>query len=720
MVDVALAPSVRTDEDARKSGETPVGLWLKKIALAQSVEKKWREDAKKAVTLYEAGEDVKSAFNIHHSNVETIVPALYNTTPIPDVRRTFYDTDPVSRLGAEFIERIITASLDKFDFDAAMADTVQGGVLPGRGVPRIRYRGEHEPIIGHDGHPVVDASGTPVERVVRQKVWVEVVGYNRFVHGPGYIWDDVTWVAFPHDLTEDELIELGVPNERLESIGFGPADPKKDGDDGDKAPPAGVYKTVPVYEVWDKLTRHVHWITERDKRAPLKTIGDDPLGITGFFPVPKPFRQVQSAGKLLPVCPSKVYWPLLDELDDVTTRIKRLIKQLRVRGAVHPAIGEIVARLEMADDGEMVTADQAKTFQPGGDNKLQDLMAFWPLEPTVAALQQLYAQREQLKQSIFEVSGISDILRGATNPNETLGAQQIKAQWGNQRVQKLQKEVQRVARDLFRMIAEVHIKLFAWDELKRMTRMRFFDDKEPSTVGHNGGPALESEGEAVDYETQVFELLTGPELPFAIDIETDSTIRADMSRSQDQVNLFLQGTGQFIQAIASLQQAGLGDYVKPMTTVWATTFARQFQFGKEAEDALEAVVEKDVDQDMEGGQDHRSIIQQLQMQVQQLTQQLQDKSADRDHKERMARAQRDFDAPFREREIAVREAEIGIKGRKAVVDERGADVKEALAVSDIEGERLDRTIGVQERAEDRSIKRSGLTASATPNNWETS
>lgn len=719
MADIARAPTVSTDQDALKSGETGVGLWLRKIALAQDVEKDWRKDASKAIQHYEADNEAKGVYNIHHSNIETMVPALYNTTPIPDVRRRYYDTDPVSRLGAEFIERIISCSLDKLDFDDVMLAAVQDAVNPGRGVARIRYEGDHEPIIGMDGKQVVGLDGEPAERIVRQRAWFEIVQWDKWVHGPGHTWDTVPWVAFEHDMTEDDLADLGVDQKTIASLGYGDGEAKKGDDNKDKDPPAGVYKTVNVFEVWDKRTKKVIWLTDRDKTKPLKTF-DDPLGLTGFFPIPKPLRQVQVAGKLKPICPSKVHWPLIDELDEVSRRIKRLVKMLKVKAAADPALRDILDKLQMADDGDVVTNDQSSLSFQGG-TKVADMISFWPLEPIVTALNQLYQQREQIKQSIYEISGISDILRGATNPNETLGAQQIKAQWGNQRVQKLQKEVQRFVRDAFRLLAEVHINLFEWDRLKAMTRMDFVpqadQQPQPQTVmGHNGGPPMdEDQQEATaapeDYEQAVHELLTSEDLPYAIDIETDSTIRADLSRSQEQMNMFLQGTAQFVQAIATLPQAGLQGYVQPMTKVWATTFARQFQFGKEAEDALEKVAESEMQQP---GPDPRiaeaeAKIQQMQQVIQQLEQQLSDKAADREAKAHETEAklrheatendkQRAFDGQFRDRELALKE-------HSAHVAASTADLNAALKIHGAERAAVDREIDLADRDEDRQLAR---------------
>jgi hypothetical protein len=74
---------------------------------------------------------------------------------------------------------------------------------------------------------------------------------------------------------------------------------------------------------------------------------------------------------------------------------------------------------------------------------------------------------------------------------------------------------------------------------------------------------------------------------FRIDIETDSTVRADMSRSQEQMNLFMQGTAQFVQGMT--QAAQIAPQMLPAMIEVYLAFARRFKLGKQAEDAIESL-----------------------------------------------------------------------------------------------------------------------------------
>lgn len=95
------------DKAARKGGDTAfVRMWLDALETASIEEKDWRKEAEEAARAYR-GERVSGQreFNIFHANVETIVPALYNSTPIPDVRRRYSDPDPAGKEVADNKER---------------------------------------------------------------------------------------------------------------------------------------------------------------------------------------------------------------------------------------------------------------------------------------------------------------------------------------------------------------------------------------------------------------------------------------------------------------------------------------------------------------------------------------------------------------------------------------------------------------------------------------
>ncbi len=79
--------------------------WIDRIEAAAKAEKTWLDEAAEAVCAYTGEGDksdtgssaVKYDFNILFSNVETIVPAIINSPPAPDIRRRFDTRDEAAR-----------------------------------------------------------------------------------------------------------------------------------------------------------------------------------------------------------------------------------------------------------------------------------------------------------------------------------------------------------------------------------------------------------------------------------------------------------------------------------------------------------------------------------------------------------------------------------------------------------------------------------------------
>jgi len=526
-------------------------VWVARIKRDKKECERWFKTARRAIEVYEASAagdmgEAPPTFNILHSNIETTVPALYNSAPIPDVRRRFGDADQVGKLAVDVIERGLSYLIDSYDFDANVTESVRDGELAGRGTVRVRY------------DPQIDG-----ETVAYQTVTCEHVAWDKWGHGPATTWERVPWVWFEHDLTADDLRQLGVTDEKVKTLDLHENDPSAQGKDSESGtPPTGTMKTIRAWEIWDKRSGAVVFVTDADDSY-LGEPQPDPLKLEQFFPCPKPMMPLRQRRGLVPICPYEIYRPLVVELDRTTQRINALTGQLRVRGLYDSRLKGMFEQLRDCEDGEYIAADDATQFATGGGG-LDKAISHWPLAEIVAALQQLYVQREQTKQTIYEVTGISDVLRGATNPNETLGAQQIKAQVGSQRLSKRQNAVSDFCRDLLRIKAEIMCNHFTPQMLSMMTGIRV--------------------------TPEVHQLLQNDMTRgYRIDIETDSTIRADVARSQEQMSLFLQGTAQYAQSMAAVLQLEPGAKA-PIVQIYAA-FARQFKLGKSAEDALEQMIE---------------------------------------------------------------------------------------------------------------------------------
>lgn len=594
MTDNSNTATYESKAEAVQDEQDFVKLWLDQIERSGADEKEWREDAEKGEDVYRSKEGSRNReFNIFHANIETLVPALYNSTPIPDVRRRFADKDPIGKVVSDIIERSLSFAVDTYDFDGMMHATIKDSEITDRGVARVRY----VPHFTGEGEQ---------ETLSYAEVPCEHVPWRDFRRGPGRFWGEVPWEAFRHYLSKDEIAKLIDGTDiNIEDI---PLNYSSDGstDKKDKDPKSDVFKRAMVWEIWDKDSKKVIFICQDYHERVLKA-EDDPLQLTNFFPTPKPLQAIEQTASLIPVTPLRIYEALVDELNVITRRITKLVKTLRPRGLYggNPldmkAVGE-------AQDGELVPATDSMQFMQAGG--LEKAIHWYPLDPTTKAIQTLYEQREAIKQTIYEVTGIADILRGATDPNETLGAQNLKAQWGSLRIQRRQSEVARFARELFELKAEIIATKFDWPLLSKMTGIELPSQEQKQAVqalmqqvqqaqqsGQQVPPQIMAQaGKAQEIMSQpsqeeVMALLQDDiSRNYRIDVESDSTIRNDLSRNQQTMNMFLQGTAQFGQAMGPIIMADAS--MKPVVMEIYGAFARQFKLGRQAEDAIEAATEQ--------------------------------------------------------------------------------------------------------------------------------
>lgn len=136
-----------------------------------------------------------------------------------------------------------------------------------------------------------------------------------------------------------------------------------------------------------------------------------------------------------------------------------------------PAGGDIGTAVESAlnsgDDSIIIPVPGAALSVSAGQNMFVTL----PLREIAETITGLITARGQLIEDFYQLSGISDIMRGATEAQETLGAQQLKTQYGSVRVRDKIDELQRMARDLARIAAEIMADNFSKDTFLDLSQM---------------------------------------------------------------------------------------------------------------------------------------------------------------------------------------------------------------------------------------------------------
>jgi hypothetical protein len=474
-------------EEAADLGNDDAGTWAywnsqEKIALKG--ERQWRKRGQAIVKRYrdERGNETGTGtttlhrFNILWSNTQTLLPVLYGRTPKPDVQRRFKDEDDTGRLASMLLERCLSYTMEQYDFDAVMEGVVEDKCLPGRGVARVLYVPHFgDPIPGSnpeweaDGAAaaIVDSPGDagkkdespqpePTREVVYEECCVQYVYWEDYLEGPARTWREVPWVRFRAYMTRKEMVDRFGPKGKLVNLDF---TTKGTDSDDEKNVPDDLLKKATVHEVWDKTRRKVYWYAPGTPELILDE-QDDPLELQGFFPCPDPVRSTTTTEKRIPVADYIEYQDQARELDTLTGRIDRLTRALRVAGVYAGSEKQVLQQL-VEDTGEnrLIPVEDWAAFatDKGG---VANLIQWLPIQQIAETLIQLYEAREKVKQIIYEITGISDIIRGATAAAETATAQQLKSNFASIRIGPQQRNVAKFACGIIRLMASVIMQQF--------------------------------------------------------------------------------------------------------------------------------------------------------------------------------------------------------------------------------------------------------------------
>ena len=545
-------------------------------------------DDRAQVTAMTAGQ---RRFNILWSNVQVLQPALYARRPSPVVERRFKDEDPIGRVAAEVLERAVTFTVDTDLFDRVMRQCRDDRLLPGRGTAWLRYDAE----IGQDG------------LIATESVNIDYVDWEDFGHNPARVWADVYLIWRRVQMTRAEL------EERFLEVGAEiPLDARapKEGDDRINALRDEVFSRAEIYEIWDKRTREVRWVSRSWPKA--LDVKEDPLGLKHFFPCPRPLYATLVNESLIPTPDFSLYQDQARELDDLNTRLARLVEACKVVGVYDGSVDAGLQRmLTEGTENKLIPIANWGSFAAAGG--MDGSMQFMPLDGIAKAIPVLTDRFEVVKQEVYEITGIADIVRGASEANETATAQQIKGRYAALRLNDMQADVARFARDLIAMTAEIIAEHFSQKSIFEMAQKALPTDAEveqqqlayqmqvaPLVAQHRQmvvqaqatgqepppEPQLPPPPPKPDAtQEQVVALLRNDAMrTYKIEIETDSTIAVDQEAQKASTNEFIGAMTAFFEK--ALPMAVAAPELLPLFKEVSLEAARNYRTGR----ALEATI----------------------------------------------------------------------------------------------------------------------------------
>jgi hypothetical protein len=455
-------------------------------------------------------------------------------------------------------------------------------LLGGRGVAWVRY----EPhIVGEeagmtdgdtpdDGLQVSedsDEAETPEareienpERIEYECAPVDYVHWRDFGHTIARTWEEVTAVWRRVYMSRPALVErFG------EEMGYKiPLDTKPDDLKQSYKSDDGVYEAV-IYEVWDKETGKVLWISK--SLGKIVDERDDPLGLENFWPCPKPLYATLTTDSLEPIPDFTIYQDQARELDVLCDRIDGLINALKVRGVYDASASELQRLFSEGENNTMIPVSNWMAFaEKQGMKGAIDLV---DLTPFASALMSCYQAMDQVKGQIYELMGIADIQRGQTDPSETLGAQIIKSNNAAGRLKTQQHAVVDFATSLLSIKAQIICNHFTDDTLVKISGAMQLSEQDKAMI------------------PQAIALLRDEASKnFRIEVTSDSMIYQDEQQEKQDRMQFLAAVGGFFQSAVPLVQSQ--PELAPMAIEMLKFGVTAFKAGKQLEGIIDETADK--------------------------------------------------------------------------------------------------------------------------------
>lgn len=596
--------SAETQKDLtdKKGKEAIIEIWKKEIENSIKYHEKSKELAKEFQNIYDGENDryAKKSYPIFWSNTQTLKPLLFSKLPKVNITQSFFKDDEISRITSEVVERLITYLLKESDAENQIEKIRDAYLIQGIGIPRIVFV-PPEPIESKSKKKktIKNEEGEEIETEEEETFYdvdeekksfkLEFVDYQHFLKSTEKEWERVRWIAFKKYYSRAELIdhfgeEIGkkvkMSNTKFEYL------PQQEQENE-------IFQLCEVWEIWDKENQTCHFITFAGEGAVLNSEKEF-YNLKNFFPIPMPMGLNENRS-LLPSPLYKQYKNLAEDLSRLHDRLVNLTDQAKFTGAYTSfAEQKDIENIMNGEDGEFSALQTTANIDDA-----RKLIVFKPLTEIANTIAILRNEKTQLKIDIQEITGLSDILKGATVASETATAQQLKGNFAISRIQPLQKEVEFTIRDTIRLLTELAVEKLPLVEIIKITGLKIVDvelilNNARQTIKINKQEAIDLlNPQDPDYQQKlmmleqqaqiglektkkdlqeqlkgfVIELKNLPKLNkilkddkmrcISIDIETDSTIKIDQNQEKIDRMEYVRTISQTLQALAPAVQTGI-------------------------------------------------------------------------------------------------------------------------------------------------------------------
>lgn len=571
MADVGKIESLKEYETGTSDGEYL--RWQMEVQTAEKELGKWHREARKIVKQFRAkppevsGVDpnYERRFNLFSANVGIMQTALLNQVPKPSVNREFKDPqDDVGRVACEIMERALMAHNNKGGFKTfnILKQIVQDSLVPGVGLSWHTYHADIEDRVSEptEEELSLDPERKPMkyQEVVGEELRDEYVYWEDLLWSPARTYAEVRWLARKLYMTRDKCTKrFGSDVGKKIALEY---NPKKS--ENSVETKHQVFQQAIIYEIWDKESKQVIWWSKGyDKILDQK---DDYLELEDFFPCPQPLMSLASNGEYIPLPDYTFAKDQYRELNEINTRISLLVRACRVAGTYDKSNGALPNLVNNAAENTLVPVDQWAAFAEKGG--IKGVIDFLPLDQIVKTIEQLLAAREDIKAQIYEVTGMSDIIRGTSKASETLGAQKLKAQYASMRIQDRQKQIVMYSSSVFDIQAQLFRKHMDISEIAKLAQVQFMNEDQT----------------LID---QALELIKNPDFLLRCQVESDSLSDIDFqAEKQDRMEYMTTITNYLKEMLPTIQNDPL---MGPLALQLLQFSLAGFKIGKKFEGELD-------------------------------------------------------------------------------------------------------------------------------------
>lgn len=407
--------------------------------------------------------DTKS-YNIFYSNIQLLKAYLLTNAPKPEVERRFLKKVASNKLQyntylelANVLEGALSYYADQEDFLIKLKDVIEDAKKTGRGVLWVTY----EPTISK----VADEFGNVTEQITGRELKLDALGYEDYACSTSCNKEQIWWKARRHLLGKEELKNQFNYEATDDELNF------SSGKDTER-------KLAEVWEIWDKTEKKRIYILAKCTKNEFLKENDDPYGIEEFFPCVD-LTPLTNGKNIIPIPEYELYRNKAVQLNKLSAKADKLEEKINYIITTDKTNQDNVSDMATAGEGDIVTLQTPNPMATGNNAAY---LGFVPIEQAVKLAEHRELKKQQLKQDIYDITGIADIMRGQSDARESATAQQIKGVFGTLRFQDQQKQVQNFVVSVYEIMAEIICENWDAQTLEDLTSTYLPTEKEKAQV----------------------------------------------------------------------------------------------------------------------------------------------------------------------------------------------------------------------------------------------